>query len=145
MDFNTVLMSIGDKLPRDGVASVTLKDKFEKLSEESQKNAITQLSVLNLKSPALVFWVGTFLLGALGVGRFMIGDMVLGFVHLVLTVLGIVVGIFYESSMNDFVGLLNGLLTLANWIWWIVDMFLVGKKLRKKNYEKISAVFDNLK
>ncbi|MCR2101427.1 hypothetical protein [Campylobacter upsaliensis] len=98
MDFNTVLMSIGDKLPRDGVASVTLKDKFEKLSEESQKNAITQLSVLNLKSPALVFWVGTFLLGALGVGRFM-----------------------------------------------IVDMFLVGKKLRKKNYEKISAVFDNLK
>ncbi|EQA3989106.1 hypothetical protein ACX2FP_000618 [Campylobacter upsaliensis] len=145
MDFNTVLMSIGDKLPRDGVASVTLKDKFEKLSEESQKNAITQLSVLNLKSPALVFWVGTFLLGAFGVGRFMIGDMVLGFARLVLTVLGIVVGIFYESSMNDFVGLLYGLLTLANWIWWIVDMFLVGKKLRKKNYEKISAVFDNLK
>lgn len=145
MDFNTVLMSIGDKLPRDGVASVTLKDKFEKLSEESQKNAITQLSVLNLKSPALVFWVGTFLLGALGVGRFMIGDMVLGFARLILTVLGIVVGIFYASSMNDFVGLLSGLLTLANWIWWIVDMFLVGKKLRKKNYEKISAVFDNLK
>lgn len=145
MDFNTVLMSIGDKLPRDGVASVTLKDKFEKLSEESQKNAITQLSVLNLKSPALVFWVGTFLLGALGVGRFMIGDMVLGFARLILTVLGIVVGIFYESSMNDFVGLLSGLLTLANWIWWIVDMFLIGKKLRKKNYEKISAVFDNLK
>ncbi|EOX1264991.1 hypothetical protein ACPDI4_001534 [Campylobacter upsaliensis] len=145
MDFNTVLMSIGDKLPRDGVASVTLKDKFEKLSEESQKNAITQLSVLNLKSPALVFWVGIFLLGALGVGRFMIGDMVLGFARLILTVLGIVVGIFYASSMNDFVGLLSGLLTLANWIWWIVDMFLVSKKLRKKNYEKISAVFDNLK
>lgn len=145
MDFNTVLMSIGDKLPRDGVASVTLKDKFEKLSEESQKNAITQLSVLNLKSPALVFWVGTFLLGALGIGRFMIGDMVLGFARLVLTVLGIVVAIFYASSMNDFVGLLYGLLALTNWIWWIVDMFLVGKKLRKKNYEKISAVFDNLK
>lgn len=145
MDFNTVLMSINDKLPRDGVASVTLKDKFEKLSEESQKNAITQLSVLNLKSPALVFWVGTFLLGALGVGRFMIGDMVLGFARLVLTVLAMVVSIFYASSMNDFVGLLYGLLTVANWIWWIVDMFLVGKKLRKKNYEKINAVFDNLK
>ncbi|TNH34742.1 hypothetical protein [Campylobacter helveticus] len=145
MDFNTVLMSINDKLPRDGVASVALKDKFEKLSEESQKNAITQLSVLNLKSPALVFWVGTFLLGALGVGRFMIGDMVLGFARLVLTVLAMVVSIFYASSMNDFVGLLYGLLTVANWIWWIVDMFLVGKKLRKKNYEKINAVFDNLK
>lgn len=145
MDFNTVLMSINDKLPRDGVASVVLKDKFEKLSEEGQKSAITQLSVLNLKSPALVFWVGTFLLGALGVGRFMIGDMVLGFARLVLTVLSMVVSIFYASSMNDFVGLLYGLLTVANWIWWIVDMFLVGKKLRRKNYEKISAVFDNLK
>ncbi|WP_270983393.1 hypothetical protein [Campylobacter helveticus] len=145
MDFNTVLMSINDKLPRDGVASVALKDKFEKLSEESQKNAITQLSVLNLKSPALVFWVGTFLLGALGVGRFMIGDMVLGFVRLGLTVLDVAIGIFYASSMNDFVGLLYGLLAVANWIWWIVDMFLVGKKLRKKNYEKINAVFDNLK
>lgn len=110
MDFNTVLMSIGDKLPRDGVASITLKDKFEKLSEESQKNAITQLSVLNLKSPALVFWVGTFLLGALGVGRFMIGDMVLGFALFFL-----IVGV----------------------VWWMVDLFLVYQKAKRQNYEKI--------
>ena len=75
----------------------------------------------------------------------MIGHLVMGFARLVLTVLAMVVSIFYASSMNDFVGLLYGLLTVANWIWWIVDMFLVGKKLRKKNYEKINAVFDNLK
>ncbi|EAI2045458.1 hypothetical protein EKP34_04765 [Campylobacter upsaliensis] len=145
MDFNTVLMSIGDKLPRDGIASVALKDKFEKLSEESQKSAITQLSVLNLKSPALVFWVGTFLLGGFGVGRFMIGDMVLGFVRLGLTIMAMVIATASEISEDPILIQVSGLLILANWVWWIVDMFLVGKKLRKKNYEKINAVFDNLK
>lgn len=34
-------------------------------------------------------------------------------------------------------GIIYGLLWLVNWIWWIVDMFLVGKKLRKQNFEKI--------
>lgn len=149
MDFNTVLMSIGDKLPRDGIASVALKDKFEKLSEESQKSAITQLSVLNLKSPALVFWVGTFLLGVFGVGRFMIGDMVLGFVRLGLTlscIMAVVIATASGISEDHILIRVSGLLMFANWtVWWIVDMFLVGKKLRKKNYEKINAVFDNLK
>lgn len=150
MDFNTVLMSIGDKLPRDGIASVALKDKFEKLSEESQKSAITQLSVLNLKSPALVFWVGTFLLGGFGVGRFMIGDMVLGFVRLGLNlpfIMAMVVIATASGISEDHILIrVSGLLIFANWtVWWIVDMFLVGKKLRKKNYEKINAVFDNLK
>ncbi|EAI4327263.1 hypothetical protein NZT89_001216 [Campylobacter upsaliensis] len=146
MDFNTVLMSIGDKLPKDGVASVALKDKFEKLSEESQKSAITQLSVLNLKSPALVFWVGTFLLGGFGVGRFMIGDMVLGFVRLGLNLAMVVIAAASGISEDYILMGVSGLLLFANWnVWWIVDMFLVGKKLRKKNYEKINAVFDNLK
>ncbi|EFS9254246.1 hypothetical protein HWS74_001322 [Campylobacter upsaliensis] len=146
MDFNTVLMSIGDKLPRDGIASVALKDKFEKLSEESQKSAITQLSVLNLKSPALVFWVGTFLLGGFGVGRFMIGDMVLGFVRLGLNLAMVVIAAASGISEDYILMGVSGLLLFANWnVWWIVDMFLVGKKLRKKNYEKINAVFDNLK
>lgn len=146
MDFNTVLMSIGDKLPKDGVASVALKDKFEKLSGESQKSAITQLSVLNLKSPALVFWVGTFLLGGFGVGRFMIGDMILGFVRLGLTVLPFIMAMAFGASEDHILTKVFVSSIFANWtVWWIVDMFLVGKKLRKKNYEKINAVFDNLK
>ncbi|EKT0454159.1 TM2 domain-containing protein [Campylobacter jejuni] len=70
--------------------------------------------MIKLKSPALVFWVGTFLFGAFGVSRFMIGDRVLGIIY--------------------------GLLWLVNWIWWIVDMFLVGKKLRKQNFEKIANI-----
>lgn len=70
MDFNSVLSNIGDKLPRDGLAAITLKEKFERLSEERKKDVLNQLPMLKLKSPALVFWVGTFLFGSFGVGRF---------------------------------------------------------------------------
>ncbi|BEK16914.1 hypothetical protein B11000_04060 [Campylobacter jejuni] len=65
MDFNSVLSNIGDKLPRDGLAAITLKEKFERLSEERKKDVLNQLPMLKLKSPALVFWVGLFYLALL--------------------------------------------------------------------------------
>lgn len=40
MDFNSVLSNIGDKLPRDGLAAITLKEKFERLSEERKKDVL---------------------------------------------------------------------------------------------------------
>ncbi|WP_096029284.1 hypothetical protein [Campylobacter lanienae] len=127
MDFNSVLLIIQDKLPKDGVSSAILKDKFESLSQDKQKDFISKLSQIKLKSPAFVFWVGNFLLGNLGVARFMIGDMILGFIRLGLVILDI----FIELSFN------NASILLVIWIWWIVDLFLVGKKLRKQNLEKI--------
>ncbi len=127
MDFNSVLLIIQDKLPKDGVSSAILKDKFESLSQDKQKDFISKLSQIKLKSPAFVFWVGNFLLGNLGVARFMIGDMMLGFIRLGLVILDI----FIELSFN------NASILLVIWIWWIVDLFLVGKKLRKQNLEKI--------
>ncbi|WP_096027790.1 hypothetical protein [Campylobacter lanienae] len=127
MDFNSVLLIIQDKLPKDGVSSAILKDKFESLSQDKQKDFISKLSQIKLKSPAFVFWVGNFLLGNLGVARFMIGDMLLGFIRLGLVILDI----FIELSFN------NASILLVIWIWWIVDLFLVGKKLRKQNLEKI--------
>ncbi|WP_096016993.1 hypothetical protein [Campylobacter lanienae] len=127
MDFNSVLLIIQDKLPKDGVSSAILKDKFESLSQDKQKDFISKLSQIKLKSPAFVFWVGSFLLGNLGVARFMIGDMLLGFIRLGLVILDI----FIELSFN------NASILLVIWIWWIVDLFLVGKKLRKQNLEKI--------
>lgn len=127
MDFNSVLLIIQNKLPKDGVSSAILKDKFESLSQDKQKDFISKLSQIKLKSPAFVFWVGNFLLGNLGVARFMIGDMMLGFIRLGLVILDI----FIELSFN------NASILLVIWIWWIVDLFLVGKKLRKQNLEKI--------
>lgn len=127
MDFNSVLLIIQNKLPKDGASSVMLKDKFESLSQDKQKDFISKLSEIKLKSPAFVFWVGNFLLGNFGVARFMIGDMMLGFIRLGLVILDI----FIELSFN------NASILLVIWIWWIVDLFLVGKKLRKQNLEKI--------
>lgn len=127
MDFNSVLLIIQDKLSKDGVSSAILKDKFESLSQDKQKDFISKLSQIKFKSPAFVFWVGNFLLGNFGVARFMIGDMMLGFIRLGLVILDI----FIELSFN------NASILLVIWIWWIVDLFLVGKKLRKQNLEKI--------
>ncbi|EDP8243693.1 hypothetical protein GSG09_07035 [Campylobacter jejuni] len=137
MDFNSVLSNIGDKLPRDGLAAITLKEKFERLSEERKKDVLNQLPMLKLKSPTLVFWVGTFLFDPFGVGRFMIGDMVLGFVRLAFVIIPIIFNIVASKSLQN----IAYILVIVNWtIWWIVDMFLVGKKLRKQNYEKIANI-----
>ncbi len=93
--------------------------------------------MLKLKSPALVFWVGTFLFSPFGVGRFMIGDMVLGFVRLAFVIIPIIFNIVASESLQN----IAYILVIVNWtIWWIVDMFLVGKKLRKQNYEKIANI-----
>ncbi|ECL3536725.1 hypothetical protein MMU55_001747 [Campylobacter jejuni] len=141
MDFNSVLSNIGDKLPRDGLAAITLKEKFERLSEERKKDVLNRLPMLKLKSPALVFWVGTFLFGPFGVGRFMIGDMVLGFVRLAFVIIPIIFNIVANESLQNIAYILALMNWIVNWtIWWIVDMFLVGKKLRKQNYEKIANI-----
>ncbi|MBZ7963459.1 hypothetical protein [Campylobacter sp. 2457A] len=135
MDFNNVLFSVQDKLPKDGISAMTLKEKFESLSESKQQEVVSNLPMLGLKSPALVFWVGTFLFGAFGVGRFMIGDMALGCVRLGLSLVGFICGLFMLES--TFFAICYFIFGFANWIWWIVDMFLVGKKLRKQNFDKI--------
>lgn len=44
MDFNSILSSIGDKLPRDGLAALALKEKFERLSEERKKRCVKSAS-----------------------------------------------------------------------------------------------------
>lgn len=137
MDFNSVLLIIQDKLPKDGVSSVMLKDKFESLSQDKQKDFISKLSQIKLKSPAFVFWVGNFLLGNLGVARFMIGDMMLGFIRLGLTILYSIFMVLSSSNNNTEYLVIYGFIFLINSIWWIVDLFLVGKKLRKQNLEKI--------
>lgn len=137
MDFNSVLLIIQDKLPKDGVSSAILKDKFESLSQDKQKDFISKLSQIKLKSPAFVFWMGNFLLGNLGVARFMIGDMMLGFIRLGLAILGIFIELSSFNNNTEYLEFISGFILLISWIWWIVDLFLVGKKLRKQNLEKI--------
>lgn len=77
MDFNSVLFSIGDKLPKDATSTVMLKEKFDRLNEDKQKEVVAQLPMIKLKSPALVFWVGTFFIWCFWSGSFY--DRRLGF------------------------------------------------------------------
>lgn len=63
MDFNSVLFSIGDRLPKDPISTVILEEKFDRLSKDKQKEVVASFSVLGRD----------FLLGEFGVGRFMIG------------------------------------------------------------------------
>lgn len=138
MDFNSVLLIIQDKLPKDGVSSAILKDKFESLSQNKQKDFISKLSQIKLKSPAFVFWVGNFLFGSFSVAHFMIGDMMLGFIRLGLMILYyifIVLSLFNNNT--EYPEFISVFMYLIISIWWIVDLFLVGKKLRKQNLEKI--------
>lgn len=130
-DTSTIMMMVQDKLPKDMVSLSNLRDKLDKLSDAKREELAQKLPMLKLKSPALVFWVGSFLFGNFGVGRFMIGDTLLGGIRLGLTLLGMFViaagfGEVFEKTLQ-----------LAVWIWWIVDLFITGKKLRKKNLDKI--------
>lgn len=135
-DTSTIMMMVQDKLPKDMVSLSNLRDKLDKLSDAKREELVQKLPMLKLKSPALVFWVGSLLFGNFGVGRFMIGDTLLG---------GIRLGLFILYLMSGFFGLINvtaGIVISATaltamWIWYIVDLFITGKKLRKKNLDKI--------
>lgn len=130
MDTASIMMMLQDKLPKDPASLMALREKLDKTSEAKRDEFVKNLPFLNLKSPTLVFWVGSFLLGTCGVGRFMIGDKLLGGLRLGLLILWIIA---YMSG----IGIAERLLRGCALIWWIVDLFLTGKKLRKQNLDKI--------
>lgn len=163
MNLDAILASIQGKLPKDLMAITTIKEKIEKLNETKKQEVISQISTLDLKSPALVFWVGNFIFGNFGIARFMIRDKVLGFIRLVICILYIMTLILslslgmgelaasldedYEASNSTIAGAaLLGILSTGIFIimsiWWLVDLFLVGKKLRRQNFDKIMQILN---
>lgn len=155
MDTNTIMMAIQDKLPQDMQSQAQVRERLEKLSDDKRNDLMRKLPNLKLKSPAFVFWVGSFLFGTFGVGRFMIGDIGLGIVRLALQVIGFVCqlvgmagmvgGLLLddEEEMIDAIAgggamaIIGGIVMFIVVIWWIVDLFIVGKKLRAQNMQKI--------
>lgn len=141
MDTNSLLMALQDKMPKDAVSAMLLRDKLDKASEAKKNELMQILPMLNLKSPALVFWVGCFLLGWLGVGRFMVGDIVLGVLRLVLGLTDLSLALVVrDMDFDESIVLVFLLVNLADIVWWIVDMFLVGKKARQQNLEKVLQI-----
>lgn len=113
MDTNSILLAVQDKIPKDIQSRQMLQDRLDKLSDSQRNELVQKLPLLKLKSPALVFWVGSFLFGALGVDRFYKGDIGLGVVKL-----------------------LTCWLTLG--IWWFIDLFLVWRGIKNDNVAKIA-------
>ncbi len=137
MDVNLILTQLQSKLPNDFAKIAILMDKINTLSPAKQEEVANKFAYLELKSSALVFWLGTFFLGGWGVGRFMIGDTLLGFIRLALALLGIIFQFTHAAPALIF------LLGLVQIIWWIADMFLVGPKLREQNYQKVLRVIES--
>lgn len=190
MDANSILLTLGDKLPKDTVSQMMLRDSLNKLSSEKLQDVSSKVAMLGLRSPGVVFWVGSFLFGAFGVGRFLIGDKLLGFLRLLVLVLYVVFSYLtlvsalndsfssFESDITQFQRELNqaakayeqgrdytfstpsssepeiskqttnysmfmAIFAVLMWGWWVLDLFLVGRKLRRKNYDKVMQVIQS--
>ena len=140
MDSNMILMSVQDKLPKDFLEQQQLKEKLDSLDEKSRDELMAKIPMLGLKSPAFVFWIANFCFGWLGVARFMIGDMVLGGVRLALVVIFFVFSVIVAGDSNSVLARLGSLCLFIIMVWNIVDLFLVGKKLRKQNLNKLLSI-----
>lgn len=146
MDANYVFMSIKDKLPKDQMSITLLQNELKKTSTAKIDELTQNLPTLGLKSPALVFWVGSFLFGNLGLGRFMIGDFGLGAARFFLQILAIVmlfVGVSVYGTFSEICLAICSISYLAISVWFIVDLILTGKKLRKKNLNKVLLALKN--
>ena len=160
MNASSVIAMLQDKLPKNHAQLKTLEDKLNSLDETKINDLVSKISQLNLKSPTFVFWVGSFIFGVLGVNRFMIGQTALGLAKLALFILYIVFIFLLAKviiSVNEWITpeeILH-LMDLAKTyykiisifeiiiiIWWVIDLFITGKSVRKQNLEKISKAID---
>ena len=90
MNTSSVIAMLQDKLPKNHAQLKTLEDKLNSFDETKINNLVSKIPQLNLKSPTIVFWVGSFVFGVLGVNRFMIWQTALGLAKLALFILYIV-------------------------------------------------------
>ncbi len=147
MDIKRIISLIDNLLPKDAIYKI--KNDIDKLSQEQQEMVCEKIQTLapTLPSPRVVFWFGSFAFGSLGVGRFMIGDKLLGFIRLSLCLLGWTT-VMFISPLDDYdnktAGFIYCIDLIVMIIWWIVDLFIVGKKLRQKNLDKILSIINEV-
>lgn len=137
MDSNMLLMSLQDKLPNDQMKLHALKERLDKMDEQGREDFLLKTNTLGLCNPKMVFWVGAFLLGYWGVAWFMLKNIPLFIakfsIWAVMFLIGII-GIVADSVVLDKI---SDLLFVVVLIWFVVDLFIVGKRAREFNYQKI--------
>ena len=141
MDTRLILDEIKGKLLLRGKAGkATLEDlqtRLDSLTDSQRSEAFLKIQDANLKSPTIVNICNLFF-GNFGVARFMIGDIGLGIGRLVLCIVAVIVSMVNEDSGRN-------VLVSAMWVWWLIDLFLVQKKLRMQNLRKVLLIIDSVK
>lgn len=135
---DSLFFNLKDKVPND--ALLPLKESLDKASE----SVLEKLVFVNLKNSLLGLVLAFFLPG---VDRIYKGDIVLGVVKLILF-FGVVVfnyavdlEWFAEFCVENIaVAVLFLVFMLALLVWFVIDLFLVYRGIKKDNLKKIFEV-----
>ncbi len=145
MDTNLIINEIKGKLPKGkmGAASIAeITNRLDSLSDKGRSDAFLRIQDANLKTPFIVD-ICNFFLGTLGVARFMIGDYLIGAIRLVVLVLWAIVNGANDGS--EAMQVIDISFAILVWGWWIIDLFLVLKKVRMQNLRKVLLAIDSVK
>lgn len=138
-----IMLHLCDKIPSESFMLV--KDKLKKLDKVGLAKIVIVLPMLKLHNIQIVFWVGSVILGIFGVGRFMIGDRVLGALKVSLLLVSYAL-LMISAVLTQASGLALASLCLLVFgyvglvcvaIWWGLDMFLIMPKAKRANLNKI--------
>lgn len=142
-----IMLHIYDKIPNESLNLV--RAKLKKLDKIGLAKIVIGLPALRLYNVSMVFWVGSVILGLFGVGRFMIGDKLIGalkvtllFLSYVLLAVSLALALFPNLSLIAIILMISGYVgLLIAAIWWGIDIFLISTKTKRVNLNKILALF----
>ena len=114
------LMNNKKYLPENRIPK--LRERMLALNEDQ----LQSIECTSFKDPTLLLII-SFLVGAFGVDRFILGDVGLGVAKLLITILTIPIFFFTFIFLGG--------------IWWLIDLFFVMNKTREFNYKKLEETF----
>ncbi|TQR32471.1 hypothetical protein DMB92_05075 [Campylobacter sp. MIT 99-7217] len=119
-----------DKVPNDSLTQ--LKESLDKSSEEN----LEKLVFLKLKNPLLALVLSIILPG---IDRIYKGDLGLGILKIIITLVAIVLG----ANDSEELLIIAIFVMIIYYVWWIADMFLVFKGVKKDNLLKIFQILNS--
>lgn len=143
-----IMLHLYDKIPTE--STPIIKNKLNKLDKLGLAKVVLRLPLVKLYHVGLVFWVGSVILGIFGVGRFMIGDRILGILRALLFVLSYctLISLPLINHLLPELELLPMVLTIVGYsglvlvgLWWIADIVVITSTVKKKNLNKLLMLF----
>ncbi len=144
-----IMLHIYDKIPSESL--IIVKEKLKKLDKVGLAKFILKLPAVKLHDINTVFWVGSVILGVFGVGRFMIGDKLIGALKLTLLIISyILLAISYIMALFPNLNIISIVLMIMGYvglaivtIWWGLDIFMITSKAKRANLNRILYLFQS--